>query len=487
MSPQAPAPPPGRPALLPHLKKLAAHSAVYGAADVWTNLVNFLLIPVYTAYLSPTEYGHLALLQLFAVMAKILFRLGLDAGFFRVHYEMETEDQRRRLAGTVAVFSAGVAVCLFALVALGAGPLSRAVLGHEVPSRWWVVLVAGDIFAGTFAFVPLNLLRIQNRPALFSVYNAGRQTLNIVLKVAFVALGYGVTGVLWSDLVATILFSLALLPILFRHAGLAFDRGLLREVLAFALPKVPHGLLVQTLNLADRRILLLFVSRAEVGLYAVGYTFGTLPKFALSAFEPAWGPFMYSEIKREGAKETLARVTTYVFAVFAFVTLGAAVLGREALTVMTPKNPAFRAAAPVIPVVALAYLFHGAFLLTSIGLAIERKAVRYYPVVTAIAAATNIALNFALVPRFGMMGAAWATVAGYAVMAGLGWGFSHRLYPIPFEGRRLALVAVSAAAIWAVSTRAPGALFPAIVVKALLLVLYGALLAAAALLGRHRR
>ena len=70
-----------------HLRKLAAHSAVYGAADVFQSLVNLLLVPLYTSFLSAADYGTLALLLLFGTVAKIVFRLGLDGGFFRVHYE----------------------------------------------------------------------------------------------------------------------------------------------------------------------------------------------------------------------------------------------------------------------------------------------------------------------------------------------------------------------------------------------------------------
>jgi O-antigen/teichoic acid export membrane protein len=478
------APAPSQPAPTPlsaHLKKLAAHSAVYGAADVFTNVVNFLLFPLYTSYLTPTDYGHLALLITFGTLAKIVFRLGLDAGFFRVHYDMETEDAQRRLAGTVSLFAAAVGVLLMAAVALGAGPLTRLVLGGEAPSRAWVVLVAADVFVGTFAFVPLALLRIQDRPGLFSTFSATRHTLNTGLKVLLVTRGWGVAGILWSDLLATTVFALCLLPVLLRHARPAFDRAALREVLAFGLPKVPHGFLVQVLNVSDRKILDLFVTRAEVGLYQTGYTFGTGVKFALSAFEPAWSPFVYAQIKREGARETLARVVTYAFGAFTFVALAVAVLGRELLVVMTPGNPAFRAAAPVIPVVALAYLLHGIFLLTSIGIGIERKA-RYYPVVTGVAAAVNLALNFALIPRLGILGAAWATVAAYAVMALLGGVFSQRLYPIPFEWRRLALVAAGAAAVAALARLAPGALVPALAVKSALLALFAAALVGTGLL-----
>jgi O-antigen/teichoic acid export membrane protein len=443
-----------RPSLLRHLGKLASHSAVYGAADVFTTVINLLLIPLYTTYLGVTEYGNLALLLLFSTAAKVVFRLGLDAGFFRVHYDMTTDADRRRLAGTVALFAVATASVLTAAVVLLRGPITRVLLGAGAPETW-IVLAAGDVFLGTFAFVPLSLLRIQDRPRLFSALSVARHTVNITLKVVLVSRGLGVSGILWSDLAATGAFALALVPILVRNAAPAFSGPLLREVLAFALPKVPHGLMLQVLNLADRKILDVFSTRGEVGLYHMGATFGGGVKFALSAFEPAWGPFVYAQARLEGGAFTLARVATYAYAGFAGAALAVAALGPDLLRLMTPNNPAFRAAAPIIPVIALAYLLHGVFLLTSVGIGIARQA-RYYPMVTAAAAATNVTANLLLIPRFGAMGAAWATVLAYAVMALLGHAFSRRVFAIPFEGGRLLRITGAAAVAFALAAQVPG-------------------------------
>jgi O-antigen/teichoic acid export membrane protein len=292
-----------------------------------------------------------------------------------------------------------------------------------------------------------------------------RHSLNAGLKVLFLFRGAGIAGVLWGDLLSTAALVLAVLPLLRGHARPALARDLLGEMLGFGLPKVPHGMMVQVQNLADRKVLDLYVSRAEVGLYHVGYTIGGAVKFALSAFEPAWGPFVYSRLKQPDAPRTLARVATYAFAGFVLTGLLVAVFARELLTLLTPRNPALRAGAPVIPVVVLAYLFHGVFLLTSVGIGVA-KAARRYPLVTAVAAAVNIAANFALIPRFGMLGAAWATVLSYACMAALGFLLSRGLYPIPFEGTRLLRIAAAGAASFALSLLAPAALLPALAVKA---------------------
>jgi O-antigen/teichoic acid export membrane protein len=453
---------------------------------VFTLAVNLLLTPVYVLFLSPEDYGAIGLLLLFSALAKIVFRMGLDNGFFRVYYDLKAEEQPR-FAWSVWLFAAGSSTLLFAAVWTLRATLARLFLGEAGATReLWIVLAAADIYLGAFSYVPQSLLRIQDRPGVFSAFAMGRHATNTLLKVALLWRGYGVGGVLISDAAATGLFSLALLPVLWRNARAGWTWGPLKEALAFGLPKVPHGFLFQIQELADRRILLSYGALAQVGLYQQGYAVGRGVKFALSAFEPAWQPFVYSQIGRPDAKATLARVVTYAFSTFLGLGLTFAVLGRELLMVLTWTRPVFWAAAPVIPLVVFAYVLHGVFLLTSIGIGIEKRA-RYYPVVTAATAATNVGLNLVLIPRLGMMGAAWTTVASYAVMAALGFGLSRRLYPIAYEWGRLGRVVAAAGVAYALSLLAPQALLPAVAVKLLALACFPLLAVALGVLRPEER
>lgn len=461
-----------------HLRKLLAHSAVYGAADVFTSALNLLLFPVFTAYLSPAEYGTFALVFLLSGMAKIVVRLGLPDGFFRLWYEQPAGEGQRRFAGSIALFAALCGAALFALGWAGAGVLARLVLDADsAESRRLVRLALADVCLGTLLFVPLALLRIRDRPGLFSALSSLRHLVNLVLKVVLVVKGWGVAGILWSDLLATALFALTLLPVLAREASPALDLRLVRAALRFGAPKVPHGVMIQALNRIDRWILDAFVSRAQVGLYQVGYTLGEGVKFALSAFEPAWQPFVYERARRPEGPAALARVGSYALAAFVGGGLCLALFGGELLRLLTPARPAFWAAAPVVPVVALAYVLHGAYLLFSIGIAIEKRT-GYYPLITAVSAAVNVAANLLLVPRLGILGAAWATVAAYGVMAAVGIVVGQRLYPLPVSAGRLARLFAAAAVTLALSALAgPGAW--GLAVKAAALLAFPALLLAA--------
>lgn len=363
-----------------------------------------------------------------------MVRLGLDSGFFRIYYDLKEED-RSRFAGTMALFAAGVASSVFALAWVFSRQISVA-LFENPDGVLWVRLVALDLLASSFVFVPFGLFRIEGRASLLSTFSLIRHATNTVVKVILVLQGRGVTGVLISDASASILLAFLLLFELRTRARAALDWPPLREALRFGLPKVPHSVLVQILNLADRRILEGYVSLGEIGVYSVGNNFGGAMKFPLSAFEPAWQPFVFEHAKKENGPREIALIATRMAIVFTVTALGLALLLPDVL-IFVSRKVAYHAAAPVVPVIVLAFLFQGFFLLSSIGITITKEA-RYYPMITAAAAALNVGLNFALIPSFGIMGSAWATVAGYALMALLGAVISNKLYPIPVRWARIA-------------------------------------------------
>jgi O-antigen/teichoic acid export membrane protein len=334
----------------------------------------------------------------------------------------------------VALFSAGFASVAFALVWVFSAGVSRA-LFENTDGIWWVRLVAMDLLASSFVFVPFALLRIEGKASIFSTYSLIRHAANTVLKVILVMMGLGVTGALISDVAGSVLLALLLFVELKKRAVMAFDWAPLREALRFGLPKVPHGILVQTLNLADRRILESFVSLAEVGVYQVGNTFAAAMKFPLSAFEPAWQPFVFEHAKKENGRREIALVATRMSIAFITAALGLALILPDLLRLVS-RNREYHAGAPIVPVMILAYLFQGFFLLASVGITIAKEA-RYYPMITAASAALNIGLNLWLIPHYGILASAWATVAGYALMAFLGVAISSRLYPIPIRWARV--------------------------------------------------
>jgi O-antigen/teichoic acid export membrane protein len=184
----------------------------------------------------------------------------------------------------------------------------------------------------------------------------------------------------------------------------------------------------------------------------MGVSVGLIQKVFLAAFEYAWAPFYYATVREPGAERVFSTVTTYGVALLALMTAGLSAIAADLLTVVTHGQ--YTSAAGVVAWTSLGVFFQGVYLMTSIGLNITRKT-QYYPVATSIAAAINVSLNFLLIPRYGIMGAAYANGVAYAAQAAIAYHFSQRFYPVRYETGRLARVVASAIAAWGAGVAIP--------------------------------
>jgi O-antigen/teichoic acid export membrane protein len=431
--------------VLQRLLGLFRNLAIYGLGDAATSLVSFLLLPIYVRYLSPEDYGVISLLLTVEVVSKIVFRWGVDASFMRLYYDCPDQPARQRLASTIFWFLIAVNGTALALVLAASPALSTHLFGTD---RYTMVLrlTLLNTFVVGFYFLPFHVLRIKGRSPQFIGLTFSRSLATLLLRLLLVVgLKQGVLGVVLADVIVTAVFTGVLVRWFAPLLRPVFSRALLREALAFGLPRLPHGMAHQVVSVADRYLLTMFVSLREIGLYSVGASFGLAMKLFLSAFEYAWAPFYFETMKEVDAKRTFSLVTTYGLAALVLLAAGLAAVSTDIVRLMT--KPAFYEAARVIPWIGLGVLFQGVYLLTSIGMNITKQT-RYYPVATASAAVTSVCANLLLIPRHGALGAAWANALAYAVLAVIGFLLSRRFYPIAYEWGRIGRIALAGASAY---------------------------------------
>jgi O-antigen/teichoic acid export membrane protein len=455
--------------LFVRLKTLLFNLVVYGTGDVAVQLTGFLLLYFFTRLLTPADYGVLSLLLTAELVVKILARLGLDASFMRLYYDCPDEDARQRLASTLFFFLLFIDAGLLA-IGLGATPLVARLLFPEGGHALLLALVLINTFVAGFFFIPFHQLRIENRAVTFTTLTFTRSAGTLVLRVVLVlGLHLGVLGFILADLVMTVVF----VGVLFgRFSALirpTFSRPMLRDVLRFGLPRLPHLVAQQVVGPGTDAALLRAFLRvpnvlSQIGLYSLGASWGLSLKLILGAFEYAWAPFCFETMTQPDAQETFKRVTTYGVAVLVLAAAGLSAIAGDLTRLI--MRPGYFRAADVIPWIAIGVTLQGAYTLTSIGLVIKKRT-EFYPVATGIAAAVNVVANFLLIPRFGILGPAYANVLSYAVLAGLGMTFSQRLYPITYEWSRLARVVAAGLIAYAAARFAlPGLMWSPVAVLA---------------------
>jgi O-antigen/teichoic acid export membrane protein len=256
-------------------------------------------------------------------------------------------------------------------------------------------------------------------------------------------------GVIVGNWIGTLAVYFVLLGYRRFQLGLQFDRGLLRAMNRFGLPLVPAQLAIWTLNFADRVFIAKFNGQTEVGHYSIGVRIASATLLLLTAFRLAWPAFAYSIEDEQEAKRTYGFVLTYVAFVTCWVSAALALLAPWIVRVLAGR-PEFYAGARVVGLLSFSSAAWGAYTVVAIGIGRARYT-RFNWVVTGAAAVINFALCFALVPSYGMIGAGIATAASMGAMFLLMAIHAQRVYPVPYQWRRVALVAGSAIALAAVA------------------------------------
>jgi O-antigen/teichoic acid export membrane protein len=446
--------------LFQKIRELSKNITIYGLGDVAVSVINFLLLGVYVLYFDAADYGVINVLVGMEVIAKIVFRFGLDGSFMRFYYEAEDERGRQRLASTICLFLLALDGSLLVVMLLASRWLSVVLLGSpDYVAALRLMLV--NTFAIGFTFIPFQVLRMEQRTKTFSLLTLVRSILTIVFRLVLVTrLQMGVTGLWLADALVTVVIMAALAPWFAPLLRPMFSREVLRESLRFGVPRVPHAAAQQITAVGDRFILKMFVSMTEIGLYGMAVGLGLAQKLFLSAFESAWAPFYYATIREPDAPRVFRMVSTYGIAILALLTAGISAIGADALKAMThgrilpPFDPRWHDVSVVIVFTSLGVFFQGIYLLTSIGLNITKRT-GYYPVATITAAGVNVGLNFLLIPRMGIVGAGWANGVAYAVQALLGYRLSQRFYVIEYEWGRILRVCAAGIVAYGVAAFLP--------------------------------
>jgi len=195
-------------------------------------------------------------------------------------------------------------------------------------------------------------------------------------------------------------------------------------------------------------------AQAAVGIYSLGYQIGQLVSLIGVAVNLAWMPFFYEHGERPEGPAILREMSSLSVGALAIVAVLAGVLAPEAIAILAPKSwgPDAGLAASVVPLVAFAALIQGLYFMVASPIFLHRRT-RTLPLLTIAAGAVNVGLNVVLIPRIGILGAAWSTIAGYLTMLVLSFWYAGRSYPVTLDwGRMAALFAVAAAALLSAHT-----------------------------------
>ncbi|MEX0993163.1 MAG: lipopolysaccharide biosynthesis protein [Solirubrobacterales bacterium] len=427
-----------------YLRRLATTGASYSASSVISKLFAVALLPVYTRHLTTADYGAAEVLLSAAVAFSILFRLGIVEALLRYYYRFDEPEQRDRVVRTSFAFLLATTTVGALLIAAFAGPLSEFLL-RDRDTQLMLIAVFG-LWVFTLYEMLMALFRLDERARDYFLASIANVALTIALTVWLVVFrDEGARGLLLGNFCGSAVIGIALGVIHRRRLALVPSGDLLRPMLRFGLPTMPAELSLYALNFVDRIALTRYVGLAEAGLYALAVKFSQVVTVFARAFNLAWPPLAYSIEDDERARRAYSLIVTYFLLLAATVTLALSLEARWVVRLLAA--PEFFDAWKAIPLVSTGVTLYALFLVLSVTVGRIGRTEFNFPV-TAAALAVNVALNVALVPSHGIVGAGLALVGAYVVMLTLMYGVTRRLFPLPLEWGRLARIVVLAGALY---------------------------------------
>jgi len=426
------------------IKRLVRHSAIYGLGGIVSRILAVLLLPLYTRYLRPSDYGAIETLLALSAVLVTVFRLGISSAFFRFYFDATDEAGRTLVVRTSFWFTMASATLALTLGVIFATQISHVLFGtnHEAD------LVRAS-FVGLWAQMNYeqltSLFRVEERSVSYVIATLANLLVTVAATlVLVVGFDQRALGVIVGNFTGTLVVWAVLLAYRRFQLGLQFDYGLFRRMNHFGLPLVPSALALWAVNFIDRLFLVKLSSVHEVGLYSIGVRVASAIVLLLTAFRTAWPAFAYSIEDDDEARQTYGYVLTYLIFVASWLALALGLLSPWIVHVLT--TPAFYPASRVVAPLAFSGVAFAGYIVMAIGVGRARRT-QFNWIVTGIGALVNVALNIALIPPYGMMGAAIATVAAYVVMF---FGMvvnAQMVYRVPYQWRRVATAAGTAVAL----------------------------------------
>jgi O-antigen/teichoic acid export membrane protein len=420
------------------LRSFLGESALYGLGSVADKLVGFLLLPLTTALLSPTDFGVLNVFGTTASLALILVSVGLHQATPILNAELPYASDRRRLFATAVVLTSFAAAILIVVAFAFGSWIGPAAFGTGSASL--VYLLGPHAFLYAQRLLGYTRLRLEQRPQLFVAVNAVSTVVIRGAALGLVAAGLGVKGWVLGELIGAAITLAILWPSVFSDFGFRLDRGIVSRLLPMGLALTPSLLAHWVMMGSDRYVMLgvLTDPAHQIGLYSIGERISTIMQLVNVAFVLGWQRYAFENLQRPDGERRFAHGLTLYAVVGGYAALGLAMLGDDLTRFITPAS--YNAGVVVIPMLTLAGFIGGFAELTSARLQHANLGLRL-GAATWMAAGVQVALLFWAIDRYGILGAAGACLAGQSLkmllIVAVGW----RHVQVQFEYRRLLLLA----------------------------------------------
>lgn len=394
-------------------RRMLGHASIYALGNVLRQLAGFLMLPVYTRYLTPADYGIVGLMIFAISLIELVFGARLSQAVPKYYFEGQTDADRAKVVSTAMIITGVVSAGTASIMVLLREPISQGLYGTSNYATI-VAFFSVQILTQALEYYALVYLRLQQRPWFYISVNLAKLVVQLSLNIWLVVfLQMGVMGVAVSAMVSSSIFALLLSAYLLRHIGWSVDRVLAGKMVRFCWPLWLAGFAGLYIGSANRYYLRIFSSLDDVGLFELAVKFSAIISVLV------WDPFAtYWQVERfkyyqRGNAEGIFQIVFYcISTLLVLAALGVALFAGPVIRIMA--DPAFHASAKAVPFVAFGVVFSCLVAFSNFSFLVKEKT-GWIGRNNYLTAAIITVLNLALIPIAGFVGAALATMLAMVI------------------------------------------------------------------------
>lgn len=428
---------------------LAGQTVIYGLGTIVPRLLNYLLLtPFYTRIFIQQEYGAISELYAFSTLLFVILTHGMETTYFR--FSVKGCDEEKRCFNN-ALFSTGFFALLFFILTIFFNHQIADLIGYKQNSNY-IICFAFIIFFDVVTAIPFARLRNQNKALKFALIKLVNVLVNIGLNLFFFVLckdsdnqslaalyneNIGI-GYAFISNVASSLISFILLLSEYKNFTFKLDFKSYFEMLKYAWPLVIIGLAGMINEAGDKILLKYFISPEldplhELGIYAANYKLAVLMTIFIQMFKYAAEPYFFRKSLSSDAKESYKLVMTF-FVIFCLIIFLAVILFIDLFKYFIGAN--FWSGLDIVPIVLLANMLLGVYYNLSVWYKINNLT-HCGAIISVVGMLVTLFLIAILVPKYGYVGCAWATLACYSTMVVLSYFWGSRVYKVDYEVKKI--------------------------------------------------
>lgn len=422
--------------MLKQLTSVYKESLIYTIGNLANKVVGFILLPLYTRFISLSDYGILGLIEPFSQLLFTSLCLGLDSAFVRWYSVTDREEERKTIFFNVNLVLTVNTLLFVIMFSSLAGQIS--VLLFDTDQYALMLRLAfANVFFTVINTTFFSTLRIEHKAINYSLVRAVQFTITLLLNVYLIAFrNYGLLSVFVSQLVGSGLVFFFFVPIYIRHVRNRLQGKLLLDMLKFGLPVVPVGISSLFITMVNRYILEYYDTLASVGLFSFTFRLSNTIKILITeSISLSLTPVLYQKLADKTGRRFIQK--NYIYSIFfvMLVYIFSSSFSREFIYLFA-QNKDYYDAYLLFPILGIVAIFNTITYFYQVLLNYAKATVRI-SMITMVTALFSIAVTFLTVPLLKSYGAALASVLSGVFLFLMFWYYSQKNYGSYFENRKV--------------------------------------------------